>query len=156
MSQNRSRRDGRRKGRSLQRQRSLDVLYEVDFKGLSSCDALDLLKLRQSESTHQVPIGQYGVEIVSHFIENAENIDSMIDAASGAWSIDRMTIVDRNLLRLGAVELMYLGIDRPVVINEVASLAREFSTDKSVSFTMGILNRVSEIWELENSGREES
>ncbi|MGV9188850.1 transcription antitermination factor NusB [Arcanobacterium canis] len=155
MAQNKFRRDGRRKGRSLQRQRSLDVLYEIDFKNLSSRDALDLLKLRQSESTHQVPIGQYGVEIVSHFIENMENIDSMIEAASGAWSIDRMTIVDRNLLRLGAVELMYGGVDRPVVINEVASLAREFSTDKSVSFTMGILNRVSEIWELENSGREE-
>ncbi|MGV9182723.1 transcription antitermination factor NusB [Arcanobacterium canis] len=155
MAQNKFRRDGRRKGRSLQRQRSLDVLYEIDFKDLSSRDALDLLKLRQSESTHQVPIGQYGVEIVSHFIENMENIDSMIEAASGAWSIDRMTIVDRNLLRLGAVELMYGGVDRPVVINEVASLAREFSTDKSVSFTMGILNRVSEIWELENSGREE-
>lgn len=130
------------------------MLFEIDFKQMRAGEALDLLESRKVESTHQVPIGEYGVQIVKAYLDNAENVDSMIEAASGSWALDRMAIVDRNLLRLGATELMNLDVDRPVVINEVASLAREFSTEKSVSFTMGILNRVAEIWELENSGRE--
>ena len=142
----------KRKGRSLQRQRALDVLYEADVRGIAPAGISDLLQERESVSTAQQPIQSYGISIVSTFVENAEDVDAFIDAASPSWSISRMSTVDRNILRIGVTELLYLDVDVAIAAKEVASLAREFSADKSVGFTMGVLNRVSDIHNLETSG----
>ncbi|MCI5825295.1 MAG: transcription antitermination factor NusB [Arcanobacterium sp.] len=147
-----ARRSSRRKGRSLQRQRALDVLFEADVRRLRGPRARVLLADRQEISTAQQPIQAYGVQIVEAYLDNAEDIDSFIDAASPAWSLSRMSAVDRNILRIGAAELLYLDVERPVAVKEAASLAREFSSEKSVSFTMGVLNRVADIRDLETSG----
>lgn len=145
----------KRSGRSLQRQRALDVLFEADSKELHADEIPGLLDERASVSTSQKPIGEFGIQIVRTYADNAENVDSLIEASSPEWSIDRMSLVDRNLLRIGFTELMYMGTDRPVVIKEISSLVRDLSTDQAVPFTMGVLNRGAEIWELETSGREE-
>ncbi|TBW22915.1 transcription antitermination factor NusB [Arcanobacterium bovis] len=142
----------KRKGRSLQRQRALDVLFEADTRAVAVSDLAQLLAERKVLSTAQQPIGDYGVTLVETYIEWADEIDSIIDAASPAWSLDRMSGVDRNLLRLGAAEIMYLDVDVPVVVHEMTALARDFSTDKAVGFIMGVLNRIAEIHNLERSG----
>lgn len=145
-------RDRKRKGRSLQRQRALDVLFEADTKDLLPDHLLQLLLERRTVSTAQTPIQAYGVKIIETYAKWADDIDSMIEAASPAWALNRMNAIDRNLLRIGATELMYLDVDLPVVVKEISGLARDFSTDKAVSFTMGVLNRVYEIRQLETSG----
>ncbi|MDY5272713.1 MAG: transcription antitermination factor NusB [Arcanobacterium sp.] len=145
-------RNKRRKGRSLQRQRALDVLFEADVRRLRGARAQALLDERRQVSTAQQPIQAYGVQIVQAYLENAQDVDAFIDAASPAWSVGRMSAVDRNILRIGTTEIVYLGVERPVAVKEAASLAREFSSDKSVGFTMGVLNRVADIRELETSG----
>ncbi|MDY5584472.1 MAG: transcription antitermination factor NusB [Arcanobacterium sp.] len=152
MSEKRTFKNPKRKGRSLQRQRALDVLFEGDAKDLSAEGLSQLLRERRLISTAQHPIDDFGVELVEAFIENQDDIDSMIDAASPSWSLQRMGTVDRNLLRIGATEIMHIGTDLPVVVNEIASLAREFSTDKSVGFVMGVLNRIGEIRAAETAG----
>lgn len=139
----------KRKGRSLQRQRALDVLFEADVRGRAVQRVLDE---RQELSTAQQPIQQYGIDIVRAYIDHAEDIDSMIDAASPDWALGRMSAVDRNILRIATAEMIVLKLDRPVAVKEAASLAREFSAEKSVPFTMGVLNRVADIRDLETSG----
>lgn len=143
----------KRTGRSLQRQRALDVLFEADTKDLSGSELAGLLDERRTLSTTQQPIGEYGQSIVRHFVDNADDVDSMIEAASPAWAIDRMSLVDRNLLRIGATEHMFMDVDLPIVIKEVTGLAREFSDEKSIGFTMGVLNRIAEIRGEETAGR---
>lgn len=142
----------RRKGRSLQRQRALDVLYEADLRQLPIAQLPQLLQERTAVSTAQTPIKEYGQQIVTFFCDHADDVDSMIEAASKDWAVQRMNLVDRNILRIGATELMFLDVPVAVLANEVASLAREFSNDNAVGFTMGIMNRIAEIRDTETAG----
>lgn len=136
--------------RSTQRHRALDVVFEADEKNLLAySDLMTLLKERQKVSTAQVPIGEFGSKIVELFAENADDIDTMLEAASEDWALNRMNVVDRTVLRLGAAEFMYLDTPRALLISEWANLAREFSTERSVGFVMGVLNRVADIKQSE-------
>ncbi|WP_394262408.1 transcription antitermination protein NusB [Trueperella sp.] len=149
MSKSKKRVNPERKGRSLQRQKALDVLFEADAR---ATDLRELLEERKTISTNMVPIGEYGITIVDAYADAAGDVDSMIEAASPTWSLARMSTVDRNLLRIGATEIMFLGVDVPVVVSEIKSLARDLSSDSSVGFTMGVLNRVGEIRAAETAG----
>ena len=77
--------------RSRQRHRALDVVFEADEKGMIDEDALlSLLAERQSVSTSQVPIGEFGSQVVEAYATNADNVDSIIEAASEDWALARM------------------------------------------------------------------
>ena len=132
--------------RTKQRNRALDVIFEADEKDLlQQGDLLVLLEERKRVSTAQVPIAEFGAQIVVAYAENADNIDTLIEASSEDWAMSRMNAVDRSILRAATAELIYVGTDRAQVIPEYASLAREFSTERSVGFVMGVLNRVADI-----------
>lgn len=146
----RKRHNPARKGRSLQRQKALDVLYEADLRQIN---VADLLEERKTVSTAAVPIGDYGITIVQTYADAAGDVDSMIEASSPDWSVARMSTVDRNLLRIGATEIMFLGVDVPIIVSEIASLARDVSADSAVRFTMGVLNRIGQIREEETAGQ---
>ena len=146
-------RDRKRRGftsRTKQRNRALDVIFEADEKSLLDEDSLrDLLAQRQLVSTAQVPIGEFGSRIVEAYAGNIDDVDTIVEASSEDWAMSRMNAVDRSILRAGTAELLYIGTERGQLIPEWASLAREFSTDRSVGFVMGILNRVADIRERE-------
>jgi len=75
--------------------------------------------------------------------DRAEEIDGIIERHAANWRMDRMAAVDRNILRLGAAELLgYPETPRPVVINEALEIARRFSTAESVQFINGVLDSV--------------
>ena len=136
----------RETGRTTQRHRALDVVFEADERGLLyPVDLLDLLNERRSLSTAQVPIGEFGGKIVEAFADESDNVDTLIEAASEDWSLDRMNVVDRTILRLGTTELLVMGTPRSAVVAEWAHLARKLSTDRSVGFVMGVLNKVADI-----------
>ncbi|MGO1591418.1 MAG: transcription antitermination protein NusB [Ancrocorticia sp.] len=136
--------------RTTQRRRALDVLFEADEKDLLSADLLiELLEERQLVSTAQVPIGDFGSQIVRAYAGDMLNVDTLIEAASEDWALDRMNTVDRSILRLGAAELSVLLTKRAAVVTEWADIARELSTDRSVGFVMGVLNKVADIRERE-------
>lgn len=70
-------------------------------------------------------------------------IDPLLRQHAENWRLERMAVVDRNLLRLAVYELVYTRDTPPaVVINEALELAREFSTSESVEFINGILDAV--------------
>jgi transcription antitermination protein NusB len=80
-----------------------------------------------------------------------ESIDKRIREASLNWRLERMTPVDRNILRLGTYELMTeTAVPRAVVLDEAVELAKLFGSEESSSFVNGVLDRVADL-----SGRRE-
>lgn len=73
---------------------------------------------------------------------NRETIDRAIVASASHWRIERMAVVDRNILRIGTYELKYMGIPIGIVIDEAVELAKKFSTAKSPAFINGVLSAV--------------
>ncbi|MDN6487174.1 transcription antitermination protein NusB [Ancrocorticia populi] len=132
--------------RTTQRRRALDVIFEADERELLDEEGvLSLLEERQLVSTAQVPIGEFGSQIVRAYASDMINVDTLIEAASEDWALDRMNTVDRSILRLGTAELTVLHTERAAVVSQWASIARELSTDRSVGFVMGVLNKVADI-----------
>jgi transcription antitermination protein NusB len=81
-------------------------------------------------------------ELARGTVANAAEIDKSIEAKSERWRLERMPIVDRNILRLAIYELGQQAVPAPVVIDEALELARKFSNDESISFINGILDAV--------------
>jgi N utilization substance protein B len=82
-------------------------------------------------------------KIVDQAREHLADIDEALQSASKNWRLERMSTVDRNILRLATSELMYdETIPTKVVINEAIELAKRFGTSESASFVNGILDRV--------------
>jgi N utilization substance protein B len=82
-------------------------------------------------------------ELVDAAQDRAAKLDELITAASKNWRIDRMSRVDRNILRLGACELVaFRDVPVKVVINEAVELAKRFGTAESSAFVNGVLDRI--------------
>ncbi len=69
-------------------------------------------------------------------------IDSIIDRRALGWGLDRLPLVDRNILRLALYELLYTDTPPEVVINEAVELAKAYGTDQAPAVINGILDRV--------------
>jgi transcription antitermination factor NusB len=88
-------------------------------------------------------IPDFSREIVDLYLEHREEIDDMIASFADRWSLERMPMVDRNLLRLGFAELLYRDdIPTNVTINEYLELAKAFSTEDSGKFINGVLGKL--------------
>ncbi len=82
-------------------------------------------------------------DLVAKAVERAGEIDDLIASASKNWRIERMSRVDRNILRLGACELLaFRDVPVKVVINEAVELAKRFGTAESSAFVNGVLDRI--------------
>ena len=82
-------------------------------------------------------------ELVAAASDGAAKIDELIASASKNWRIDRMSRVDRNILRLGVCELVaFRDVPVKVVINEAVELAKRFGTAESSAFVNGVLDRI--------------
>jgi N utilization substance protein B len=121
--------------RSKARKRALDVLYESDLRG---SDAQKTLSERLLQS--DPPIPEYAVELVEGVLAHRERIDELIATYAVGWTLDRMPAVDRNILRIGAYELLWRDeVPDAVAIDEAVELARALSADESPKFVNGLL-----------------
>lgn len=85
----------------------------------------------------------FAKELVTAAVARGKEIDELIASASKNWRIDRMSRVDRNILRLGACELLaFADVPVKVVINEAVELAKRFGTAESSAFVNGVLDRI--------------
>ncbi len=83
--------------------------------------------------------------LVRGVINALAELDQLIASASANWRVERMTRVDRNVLRVGAYELAHCpDVPRPVAIDEAVELAKRFGTEESGSFVNGVLDRIAE------------
>lgn len=73
---------------------------------------------------------------------NREEMDELIGKAAENWSLERMAATDRNVLRLGAYEILHCDTPDRVAINEAVELAKRFGTAQSAQFVNGILDRL--------------
>jgi transcription antitermination protein NusB len=85
---------------------------------------------------------RFASELVTSTVDRVEEIDSLIIAASERWRLDRMSTVDRNILRLAVEELLEGTTPRSVVINEALEVAKRYSTTESTAFVNGVLDAV--------------
>jgi len=113
------------------RERALTLLYEADVKGELPESVLDNLAVAPDP---------YTTTVVTAVGSRSAEIDGMIDAAAIGWDLDRMAVVDRNVLRLAVAELLECpDVPTAVILNEAVELAVAYSTDDSGRFVNGVL-----------------
>jgi N utilization substance protein B len=127
--------------RSKARKAALDFLYEGDIRGKS---AFDLLNLRKAELDYL--IRDYTETLVQGVEAKRERIDEIIAMRAKDWDLDRMPVVDRNVLRVGVFELLWgQEIPEEVAISESVELAKTLSTEDSAKYINGVLAAIREI-----------
>lgn len=117
------------------RERALSLLYEADLKGLPVSHVLAELP---------VPPQRYAAEIATGVEQHAEEIDAMIARHAIDWSLERMPVVDRAIMRMATFELGWRqDVPTSVVISEAVELAKGYSTGESSGFVNGMLAAIS-------------
>ena len=113
------------------RERALSLLYEADAKNLAPAALLAELPVTPPP---------YVVSIVAGVGERRHQIDQLIDRFAIDWTIDRMPVIDRTVVRMATFELLHRpDVPTGVVISEAVELAKRYSTDESGRFVNGLL-----------------
>jgi transcription antitermination protein NusB len=122
--------------RRAARERALGLAYECELRGLSASELL---------AEQPVEPDEYASRIVLGADEHSDEIDALVRKYSEHWSLERMPVVDRALLRLGTYELKWEP-DTPTgaIITEAVELAKQYSTKDSGRFVNGLLARIAE------------
>jgi N utilization substance protein B len=124
--------------RSKARKRALDVLYESEVRSLPVGGTL-----ADRVADNDPPVNEFTVALVEGVAEHIDAIDELLSAHSVGWTLDRMPAVDRNILRIGAYELLFdEQVPDVVAVSEAVSMARDLSTDESPAFVNGLLARL--------------
>ncbi|MFG2297823.1 transcription antitermination factor NusB [Streptomyces sp. NPDC048603] len=132
--------------RSNARKRAFQILFEADQRGVPVREVLaDWIRHSRSD-TRQPPVSEFTMNLVEGYAERVNRIDDLIVTYAVDWDLDRMPVVDRNIVRLGAYELIWVD-ETPdaVAIDEAVQLAKEFSTDDSPAFVNGLLGRFKDL-----------
>lgn len=127
--------------RTKARKRALDVLFEAEQRGVEPSGVY-----RRIAGEASSPLNPYTEVLVLGVIAHRDRIDELLATYAEGWSLERMPAVDRNLLRIGAFEILF-GTDVPetVAIDEAVGLAAELSTDESPAFVNGVLGRLASL-----------
>lgn len=123
------------------REAALQMLFQLEASQASADQTIELF-WRTFEDAD--PEGRpYADAIVRGVAESTAEIDKLIAAASQNWRLERMSRVDRNLLRVGTWELMKRSdVPRAVVLDEAVELAKSYGTEESSAFVNGVLDRI--------------
>jgi N utilization substance protein B len=96
----------------------------------------------ETDTAETEDLSPRAAHLVGGVVSNAKAIDQAIGDAATSWRIERMAVVDRNILRLATFELQHTKLSRAIVIDEAIRLAKEFSTAGSGKFINGVLEKV--------------
>jgi len=138
----------RRSTRHRSREAALQVLYAVDLDRQQTAETSE--RVRGEEAFERVvahfelPEGAraFAKELVTGVCRSRQELDDRLTAHSENWRIARMAAVDRNVLRIGAYEILHGGTPAAIAIDEAVELARRFGGDRSPAFVNGILDSV--------------
>ncbi len=127
--------------RGKARKRALDILFEAEMRREPLLEVL-----RDRAERAEPPVSAYAAELVRGVAAHQDEIDELLAANARGWTLDRMPAVDRNILRIGAFELLWgTQVPEAVAISEAVLLATDLSTDASPGFVNGLLARLLEI-----------
>ncbi|TKS60886.1 MAG: N utilization substance protein B [Nitrospira sp.] len=121
------------------RERALQILFQYDIHGKPGLWLDEFWNpLKDNEETKA-----FAERLVAGVLEHKKDLDALIGRYATNWKISRMQIVDRNILRIGAYELLWLD-DMPakVTVNEAIEMAKDFGDNEAAKFVNGILDRV--------------
>lgn len=128
--------------RSKARKRALDVLFEADAKDVPAASVL-AETIRRRAADGDPDLNPYTIELVEGVVANRSALDSALAASLEDWTLERLPAVDREVLRLGAYEVLFRDdVPDGVAISEAVELARSLSTDESPAFVNGVLGAV--------------
>ena len=126
--------------RRSSRELALKFLYQFELNG---GDLDEQIKLFLERNSSQEVVANFMKGLVVSLIDKMEEIDEIIQKFSDHWILDRMTVIDRNILRMGACELLFNFSTPPkVVINEAIDIAKKYGNEDSPEFINGILDKV--------------
>jgi len=126
--------------RHLARTMAMQVLYEWDFRGQDPARLPEVLTFVQGEFGKSLDDDGYVEKQVHGVVERIADIDERLNAFSPNWSVDAMTAIDRNVLRLGTYELVFdETIPSRVALNESIELGKVFGGEASGKFVNGVL-----------------
>ena len=126
--------------RSRAREVVLQLLYQDDLNPAPDIAAIeDFLRGRLNEDEDLIEFARMLRQGVRR---NREELDQLLSQRAANWSLDRMAVTDRNILRLGAFEILYTDTPGRVAINEAVELAKRYGAQQSSQFVNGILDRL--------------
>jgi len=125
--------------RHLSRERALQILFQYDIHGKPGVWLDEFWKpLEDSDETRA-----FAERLVKGVLDHKQDLDGVIGKYSTNWKVSRMQIVDRNILRLGAYELLWLDeVPAKVTVNEAIELAKDFGDEEAAKFVNGVLDKV--------------
>jgi transcription antitermination protein NusB len=118
----------------------LQLLYEIDLNPDQDRTVADQFLVRRLANNR--PLVQFARELLTESTRRKRDIDKALSAKAANWSLRRMAAIDRNILRLGAYELLYTDTPGRVIINEAIELAKRYGDRQSSIFVNGILDRI--------------
>jgi N utilization substance protein B len=126
----------RRKSREL----ALQVLYQLDVTKQDPSKVLDQFQQHFSPNEEK---DEFLEGLVLGVLNHSQEIDRLIEQFSENWRLERMSIIDRNILRMATFELIFCeDIPPKVTLNEAIDLGKEYGSEDSGSFINGILDRI--------------
>ncbi|KKS64428.1 MAG: N utilization substance protein B-like protein [Parcubacteria group bacterium GW2011_GWA1_42_7] len=131
--------------RHLSRSIAMQSLYEWDFGGKDPAKLKEITEKNMAEFGPGLEGAEFIWRLVNGVAENLSKIDKIIEKSAPEWPLDQITIVDRNILRLGLYELLFgdrKEAPPKVAINEAIELAKSFSGESSGKFVNGVLGTV--------------
>ena len=126
------------------REHALQILFQLDIKK----EKPSAVVLRRFWAEHQPDdeAKAFSEEIVKGTYKHLAEINKLIHQCAKNWSLDRMAVVDRNVLRMAIYEILYrIDIPTSVSINEAIEIAKKYGTEESGAFVNGILDRVARL-----------
>jgi N utilization substance protein B len=126
--------------RSRSRECALQVLYQLD---ITNDDPSESIKNYWAENGESDEVKTFAESLVTGTLDKKTEIDKLINKYAENWSLLRMAVVDRNIMRMSIYELLYSpDIPPKVCINEAVELAKKFGDAESGKFVNGILDRI--------------
>jgi transcription antitermination factor NusB len=126
--------------RRQSREAALKLLYALD---ITREDVKEVLHTRWAEAMMPDDIRDFTTTLVTGVIRHWHEIDAFIQECSTNWSLERIGLVERNILRFAIYELCFLpDIPPNVTINEAVEVAKKYGTEEAPAFINGILDRI--------------
>ena len=135
--------------RSKAREIVLQLLYQDDLNPQTNPAEGDALIERTLE---REPLIVFAKEILSGIRQHRSELSKLLEEAAENWTLERMAVTDRNVLRIATYEILYHDTPTPVAINEAIELARQYGSEESARFVNGILDKVARRIEEKKDG----
>ena len=127
--------------RTMARESALKILYAIDITKDAPDKCINNFWLSQDKTAQEVR--NYADDIVLGVCNNRARIDELISECATNWELGRMAVIDRNILRLGAYELIFMDeIPPKVAINEAIDIAKRYGDKDSGKFVNGVLDKI--------------